>query len=292
MAGPGFGGAMDARRNGTAGIIHGKAPEIANAEAKRSRLREGSVVEIVAIFFQVFAKGIVIAPAEKLEKFGAGFGNVHVSLGFVIAQAFARRAVIGAKPGVGFNRCAVGVEGVNIGGHSPWIFVTRVGMNAVEDWGKTMRPEKSLVIEENVDGGPARCAHRKSIQSRVVDGGYAVADGEMFHDFAETAGQCALPAEGIDVVSERGRDEFIEVFHQLDAGVAARQDESIESLEFRRQHQRNNCNLKWLESETQKTGMLKCYQDIENLAFSEKQRAPCKSALFFSLLFSSRLSAS
>ena len=63
---------MEARRDGTAGPVHGDAPEVAQAEGKWPRLWDGGVMEIVAVFFQVFEEGVVIIPSEELEEFRAG----------------------------------------------------------------------------------------------------------------------------------------------------------------------------------------------------------------------------
>ena len=79
---------MDARRDGASRIGHGNAPEIAQAEGKRPGLRDGGVVEVVAVFFEVFAEVFVVLPAEDLEKFSAGFGDVDAALGLVVAQSF------------------------------------------------------------------------------------------------------------------------------------------------------------------------------------------------------------
>ena len=71
---------MDARWDGAAGPVHGDAPQMAQTEGKWPRLRDRRVVQIVAVLGQVFAKIVAVFPAEKLEKFGAGFGKIHAPL--------------------------------------------------------------------------------------------------------------------------------------------------------------------------------------------------------------------
>ena len=221
---------MDARWNRPAGIIHGDAPEIAETQGKRSRLRDRRVVQVVAVLMKIFEEVVVIFPAEKLEEFGAGGGDIDAPLRLVIAQTFARQPVVSAKISIGRNRRAVGVEGEDIRGHGSRILVARVAVDAVEDGGKIVLPEQPLVCQENVDGGSSRRAHGKSVESCVVEGGDPLADGKKFHDFAEIARQRARPAKGVDAIGERSRDQLMETSHQLDAGVIGRQDERSHAL--------------------------------------------------------------
>ena len=216
---------MDARGDGTAGPVHGDAPEVAEAEGKRPRVRDGRVVEFVAVLAQVFEKVTTLLPSEALEKFGSGFGNVHAPLRLVVAQTFARRPVVSAEPSVGFHRGAVGMEGEDIRGHRPCLLVARVAVDAVEHGIQVVLSEQPLVFEENVNRGPARRAHGEAVESSVVERRDALADGKVFHHFAEVASKRALPAEGVHATLEMGRDQFMETLHQLDAGVAGREGE-------------------------------------------------------------------
>ena len=136
---------MDAGRNGAAGVVYGDAPEISEAEGKRARGRGGSVVKVVAIFREVLTKLVVIISAKELEELGAGFGDVDAPLRFFVAQAFARRAVIGAKIGVGFHRGAVGVKRINVGGNGSGIFIARVALNAIEDRIQIVIQKQSMI---------------------------------------------------------------------------------------------------------------------------------------------------
>ena len=96
---------------------------------------------IVAIFVQVGAKVGVILPAEELAKFGASGGHVHAALRILVPQAFARRAVVGAKPSIGFDGRAVGVERKNVRRDGTGLLVARVAVDAVESRVATERLE-------------------------------------------------------------------------------------------------------------------------------------------------------
>ena len=141
MAGTGLGSAMDARGHGTTRPFRGDAPEVAQAERIRPRSRSGRVVEVVVVLVQEFAELGVVLVAEELEEFGAGGRDVHAPLRLFVAQALARRAVVGAKLGIGFHRSAVGVEGKDIGGHRPGMLVAGIGVDAVEDGIKLLLAE-------------------------------------------------------------------------------------------------------------------------------------------------------
>jgi serpin B len=112
-----FGSAMDARWNWAAGIIDGDAPEVAEAERKRLRVPGGGVVKIVTVLVQVFAKAVAVFLAKEIKKPGAGFGDIDAPDGFIVAQSLGCRLVVAAKPGIGGHRGAVGMEGIDIGGH-------------------------------------------------------------------------------------------------------------------------------------------------------------------------------
>ena len=101
---------MDASRDGIARILDGNPPEVAQAEGKWPRRQDRGIMEVIAVFIQVFAETVVVLPAEDLEEFGARFGDVDPPLRLVVAQALARRAVVRAKISVGFDRGAIDVE--------------------------------------------------------------------------------------------------------------------------------------------------------------------------------------
>jgi len=220
-----FRSAVDAGRNGTAGIVYRDAPEIAQAEGKRPRGRGRCVVEVVTIFFEVFTKLVVVVPAKEFEEFGAGFGDIDAPLRLIVAQAFARRAEIRAKIRIGFHRGAVGVKRINVGGHSPGIFIARVALNTVQNRVEVVSAKQSMVFEKLVDGDSACGAHREGEQSCFVESGDLFGDGELGQDLAEIAAQRSLPAQGIDAVSERSGDQFQKTVHSLDARVVRRQAE-------------------------------------------------------------------
>jgi hypothetical protein len=214
---------VDARRDWAARIIHSDAPKITKAEGKRPRSRRRSIVEVVTVFLQVFEKTVPLFPAEAPEKFGASFENIDVPPRFVVAQALARRPVICAKIRIGFHCGTVRVEGENIGGHRARVLIAGVTVDAVEDRIEVVRPEQLLILEEKSYGGATRRAHWESQQLCFVKSRDSLADGQMFNNFAEITGQHARPAERVDAVPERSRDQFMETVHQLDAVVAGRQ---------------------------------------------------------------------
>lgn len=245
LAGKSFGRAMKARWNRTAGIVHGDAPEIAQAEGKRPRLRGGGVVEVVAILIQILEKLSVIFPSEEPEEFGAGFGDVHAPLRLVVAQTLTGRPVIGAKISGSFHGGAVGVKGEDVGRDRPRILITRIAVDAVEDGVKAETLEQPLVFEEKLDGAPARRAHGKAVEQGIIEHDDPLADAEQFHHLTEITRQHARPAERVDAAAERSRDQFMETAHPLDAMVAGRRgernhapykgDTAINSTKFQRQ---------------------------------------------------------
>ena len=89
----------------------------------------------------------------------------------------------------------------------------------------------ALIFEEHFDGNPARGAHGEARESCVVERDDPLADAEPFHDFAKIARQRARPAQGVDAISERSRDQFMEIVHHLDAVVAGRQHQKKRSLQ-------------------------------------------------------------
>ena len=111
-------------------------------------------MEIIAGLFQVPLEVGVIGAAKESEQFGARGRKVDAPLSIFIAQALARRPVIRAKIGVGFDRRAVGVKGVDVGGHGSGVFVPRVAVNAIEDGREAMVAEELQVVAELPDGGP------------------------------------------------------------------------------------------------------------------------------------------
>ena len=132
MAGKIVRGTMNAGRNRTARRVDRDTPEIAHPEIERPGVRQGCIVKIVAIFLEVDAKIVVVRPAEMSEKFGADFGNVNPTARFVVAETFARCAEIGAKKSVGSDRCAVGVERIDVGSHGCGTFIAGIVSNAVQ----------------------------------------------------------------------------------------------------------------------------------------------------------------
>jgi hypothetical protein len=105
-----FGRAVDAGGNGSAGILNSDSPEIAHSEQKGARPRQRGVMQIVAVFLQVFGKVFVVIDAKNPEKLSANFGDVHVPLRLIIPEAFTRWAMVSAKPGISLHWGPVGVE--------------------------------------------------------------------------------------------------------------------------------------------------------------------------------------
>lgn len=216
---------MDARGDRTAGIIDGDAPEVAMAEGKRPCFRQSGIMEVETVFRQIFEEIVVVFPSEELEKFGAGLGNVDVPPGLVVAQPFAGGAMVSAQVSIGFDRGTIGMEGIDIGAHGTGFLVAGIVLNTVEDGSKTMCPKKLLVFDENVGGGSSFGAQGKGIKQGVVEAGDFFDEGKMLDDLAEITMQRALPAKGVDAVSKRRADQFIETFHHFDAGIGGRKGE-------------------------------------------------------------------
>lgn len=98
-------------------MFDGNPPEVAEAERKRLRVFHRNVMEVVTVFGQKFAEAVVVLAAEKLQEPGAGFGDIDSTLCFIVAQAFSRRSLITAKPGIRFDRRAIGVERIDVRGY-------------------------------------------------------------------------------------------------------------------------------------------------------------------------------
>ena len=180
-------------------------------------------MEIVTVFLQIFEKAVTLFPAKTSEEFGASFENIDTPSRLVVAQALTGQPVICAKIGIGFHRGAVGVERENIGRHGARIIIARVPVDAVEDRIKVVRSQQSLILEENIYGSPACCAHWERQQLCFVKTGDSLTDSQMFHDFAEIATQHTRPAKRVNAVPERSRDQFVKTVHQLNAVIAGRQ---------------------------------------------------------------------
>ena len=76
---------MDAGGDRATRIFDGNTPEVAEPKGKRLCLREGSIMEVITIFFQVLTESIVIFPGKETQECGADSGNIGAPLRFVIA---------------------------------------------------------------------------------------------------------------------------------------------------------------------------------------------------------------
>jgi hypothetical protein len=215
-----FRGAMNAGRHRTARIIHGYAPKVAQAEGKRPRIGDGSIMKIVTVLVEIAEEIAVIFSPEKFEEFGPGCGKIDAPLRLIIAKALACRAVISAKIGVGFNRGAVGVEGIDVSANGRRIFIARVALNAVELRSEAVIPEQPLIFEENVPGHATCGVQAEGIETGLVERRDPLAATKPLYHFAEIARQRARPAERVQAAVEARRDQFMETVHHLDAGVA------------------------------------------------------------------------
>jgi hypothetical protein len=224
------GSAVDARGNRAAGIVCRDAPKIADAEGERPCGRNGGVMEVVAVFFQVFAESTVVITAKEFEEFGAGFEYIDPSLRLAIAQALAGRPVVGAKIGVCFYRSAVRMEGENVSGDGSGIFVARIVANAVQNGFQAVLLKQAIVFEELIDGESACLAHRQTQQKRFLESDDSFTGAKLVHNLREISRQRALPTEGIDAVGKRGRDQFLKTAHTLNAGIIRRQGEGSHTV--------------------------------------------------------------
>lgn len=153
---------MDAWRDGAAGPFGGDAPEIAEAKGIWSRVREWGVVQVVAVFVEKFAEGVVIFSSEEFEQFPARFGYVHAVLRLFVEQALARCSVVGAEPRVRFHWRAVHVKGNHVRAHGPRFFVARIAIDAIERGVEVVFAKKPRVFEHHLDGCAACITDREA----------------------------------------------------------------------------------------------------------------------------------
>ena len=216
---------MDAWRDGAAGPVDGDAPEVADAEGKGLRAGDGGVVKVVVELAEVFREVRIVVAAEFREERGAEFGEVDLPQGLVIAQAFAARAVVGAEPGVGLDRGAVGVEGHHVGGDRAGMLVAGIAVDAVEDGIAVVLAEPAEVGEHEVDGDASGRADGQAFERGFVEREDAVGRGELGDHLGEIARQLARPAEGVDAVGEGCGEQGFEGIDNPEARVAGGQGE-------------------------------------------------------------------
>lgn len=229
------GGAVDAGRNGTVGRVDCDAPEIAQSEIERVRVRQRRVMEIVAIFVEVGPEVVVVCSAEMSEEFSAGFGDIDPAARFVVTETFARGTVVGAEKSVGDDWCAVSMERVDVSSHRATIFVAGITSNAIEFRCESPGAESLQVVENNgprdLTGG-SQPQRKKAV---VVDGRYPFAAIQQCDNLAEVAGKRALPAEGVDFVAKGRCGQFAEIPDNFDAVISERWRE--------RGHRRKRCDV-------------------------------------------------
>ena len=188
-------------------------------------MRHGRVMKVVAMLGEVFMKLRVILPAEDLQQFGPGFGDIDAPSRLVGAEPFRGGARVAAKIGVGRNGGAVRVERINVSGDY-FVVISGIALKAVENRVEAAPMEKLQVLQKNVSGHRACDAQGERAEVGLIDGRHGVARDETLHDLVEIAGQGPLPAEGIDVGLEAGRDKFLETAHDFDASIVGRQREA------------------------------------------------------------------
>ena len=102
-----------------------------------------------------------------------------------------------------------------------------VAVDAIEVGREVMLAE-ALAVGGDDDPCDVACgAEWEGVEGCVGDGVDAGAGVEHFDDFVEVAGEFAGPAEGVDVASEGGFEEFVEAVDEADAVVAGGQGEAV-----------------------------------------------------------------
>src|SRR5688572_3028729 len=117
---------MDAGRNGTVRILDRDPPQITESERKGARAWQDEVVKVIAVFFEIITKLVVVLPSVTPEELGPGRWIIYESPGLFVAQAFRRGLSIATKIRVGFDRGAVCMKGIDVRRYDTALLVARI----------------------------------------------------------------------------------------------------------------------------------------------------------------------
>jgi hypothetical protein len=201
-------GAVDAGRNGVAGVLYGDAPKMEEAEADRLRMWERGVVEVVAVLLQVALEFLVIRSAILAQERGSGRGIIDAAKGIFVADQLAGSAVVGAEPGLRRHRRAIGVEGVDVGGDVAALIIVRVGVDEIQLGREAALSKQREIREDVVAGELAGGAQRKVSETLCIDWLDVFAELRVPDDFTEVALELAGPAVGVHTILEGPCDQL------------------------------------------------------------------------------------
>lgn len=209
---------MDTGRNRRVGPGAGNAPEIEMAETIRRGANSRRVVEIIVILRQPFGEIGIVPPTVDRKQPCAKRLVVDFAERVLGVQRFAERAVVGAEPGVGFDRGAVGVPGVDVGRNRAAFVVVRITVDDVQDRVAAGFAEKGEVREHVIDGDLAGRRGGEGVEAVFVEGDDAFAGAKEVNDFGVVAGKRAGPAGGVGGAGEAGGEEILEAGDGFEQG--------------------------------------------------------------------------